>query len=74
MGKKQHQSDKLYVTATEWSTLYGGKRKRSANDPDFKDFRRLPIDHCALRSNTLYFLAASECMTVHSVSVYKKHY
>ena len=37
-----------YVTATEWSTLYGGKRKRSANDPDFKDFRRLPIDHCAL--------------------------
>ena len=37
-----------YVTATEWSTLYGGKRKRSANDPDFKDFRRLPLDHCAL--------------------------
>ena len=36
------------MTATEWSTLYGGKRKRSANDPDFKDFRRLPIDHCAL--------------------------
>ena len=47
MGKKQHQSDKLYLTATEWSTLYGGK-KVNRSDPDVKDFRRLPFDHCAL--------------------------
>ena len=50
MGKKQHQSDKLYLTATEWSTLYGGRKANSRNisDPDVKDFRRLPFDHCAL--------------------------
>ncbi len=38
-----------YLTATEWSTLYGGKKaNKNLNDPDLKDFRRLPFDHCAL--------------------------
>lgn len=37
-----------YVTATEWKTLYGGKKATNSNDPDVKDFRRLPFDHCAL--------------------------
>ena len=36
-----------YLTASEWSTLYGGKKTQSL-DPDMKDFRRLPFDHCAL--------------------------
>ena len=28
--------------------MYGGKKSRNPNDPDVKDFRRLPFDHCAL--------------------------
>lgn len=44
MGKKQHQSDKLYITHKEWSTLFGGKR---ANTGPAK-FRRLPFNYCAL--------------------------
>lgn len=51
MGKKQHQKDKLYLTATEWATEWGGKRAGrpgGVSDPDMKDFRRLPFDHCAL--------------------------
>jgi len=48
MGKKQHQSDKLYLTATEWSTLYGGKKNTGYDSKDVQDFRRLPFDHCAL--------------------------
>lgn len=45
MGKKQHQKDKMYLTATEWSTLYGGKKHVSHNP---EGFCRLPFDHCAL--------------------------
>jgi len=50
MGKKQHQSDKLYVTATEWREFYGGKGKSGSrlDSKDASDFRRLPLDHCAL--------------------------
>jgi peptidyl-prolyl cis-trans isomerase-like protein 2 len=54
MGKKQHQKDKLYLTATEWATEWGGRRATAEarakryDDPDAKDFRRLPFDHCAL--------------------------
>ena len=52
MGKKQHQKDKLYLTATEWATEWGGKRANARalnpNDPDSKAFRRLPFDHCSL--------------------------
>ena len=33
MGKKQHQKDKLYITATEWREEWGG-RKRTRDDPD----------------------------------------
>ena len=47
MGKKQHQSDKLYLTSTEWSTLYGGK-KVTKQDADKAEFRRLPFDACSL--------------------------
>ncbi|KFM78566.1 Peptidyl-prolyl cis-trans isomerase-like 2, partial [Stegodyphus mimosarum] len=46
MGKKQHQKDKMYLTATEWSQFYGGK-KTVANTGG-AEFRRLPFDHCAL--------------------------
>ncbi|XP_063973640.1 RING-type E3 ubiquitin-protein ligase PPIL2 [Diachasmimorpha longicaudata] len=49
MGKKQHQKDKMYLTYTEWTTLYGGKR----TGDDFKTsedttFRHLPFNHCCV--------------------------
>lgn len=50
MGKKQHQKDKLYLTCTEWTTLYGG-RTAAQNLLDVtaaQEFRRLPFDHCSL--------------------------
>ncbi len=38
-----------YLTATEWANFFGGKRPtRPGLDPDAQDFRRLPVDHCAL--------------------------
>lgn len=43
MGKRQHQKDKMYLTYTEWGTLYGGKK----SGPE-KKFRRLPFDHCCI--------------------------
>ncbi|NP_001079584.1 peptidylprolyl isomerase-like 2 [Xenopus laevis] len=44
MGKRQHQKDKMYITCTEYTHFYGGKR------PDIPkaNFRRLPFDHCSL--------------------------
>jgi hypothetical protein len=33
-----------YITYTEWTTLYGGKRV----GPETTGFRRLPFDHCCL--------------------------
>ena len=48
MGKKQHQSDKLYLTATEWRDYYGGNKGQRFDSKDMKDFRRLPLDHCSL--------------------------
>jgi hypothetical protein len=32
MGKRQHQSDKLYLTAKEWAEVFGGK-KVNTGDP-----------------------------------------
>jgi len=36
-----------YLTMTEWSTIYGGK-KANQSTSDLAEFRRLPFDHCAL--------------------------
>ncbi|KAG7306915.1 hypothetical protein JYU34_007022 [Plutella xylostella] len=47
MGKRQHQKDKMYLTYTEWTTLYGGKRSGTAVEED-TSFKRLPFDHCSL--------------------------
>ncbi|XP_064106496.1 RING-type E3 ubiquitin-protein ligase PPIL2-like [Macrobrachium nipponense] len=47
MGKRQHQKDKMYLTSTEWSTLYGGY-KAASHSGSKADFRRLPLTHCAL--------------------------
>ncbi|XP_077293328.1 RING-type E3 ubiquitin-protein ligase PPIL2 [Arctopsyche grandis] len=47
MGKKQHQKDKMYLTYTEWSTLYGGKRPGLPSTEDVT-FKRLPYDHCCV--------------------------
>lgn len=47
MGKRQHQKDKMYLTYTEWSELYGGKKTESAENEHIK-FKRLPYDHCCI--------------------------
>jgi peptidyl-prolyl cis-trans isomerase-like protein 2 len=49
MGKRQHQKDKLYLTATEWSWLYGGRRpdQRSLDELAAR-IARLPFNHCCL--------------------------
>lgn len=47
MGKRQHQKDKMYLTYTEWTTLYGGK-KAGETSKEEENFRRLPFDHCCL--------------------------
>ncbi|XP_030753775.1 RING-type E3 ubiquitin-protein ligase PPIL2 [Sitophilus oryzae] len=47
MGKRQHQKDKMYLTYTEWTTLYGGK-KSGTLAKDEQNFKRLPFDHCCL--------------------------
>ncbi|KAG7204072.1 hypothetical protein KM043_001923 [Ampulex compressa] len=48
MGKRQHQKDKMYLTYTEWTTLYGGKRSGTLEDNEDTTFKRLPYDHCCL--------------------------
>nr|XP_031845665.1 RING-type E3 ubiquitin-protein ligase PPIL2-like [Nomia melanderi] len=48
MGKRQHQKDKMYLTYTEWSTLYGGKKAGTSEENEDTTFRRLPYDHCCL--------------------------
>eukprot|EP01031_Cornospumella_fuschlensis_P040286 gene40286-49086_t len=45
MGKNKHSKDRIYITATEWATEYGGK-KRETNSGN--QTRPLPFDHCAL--------------------------
>jgi len=47
MGKKQHQKDKLYLTTTEWSAFYGGK-KSAPEVGERASFRRLPFFCCSL--------------------------
>uniref|UniRef100_H2ZH27 RING-type E3 ubiquitin-protein ligase PPIL2 n=1 Tax=Ciona savignyi TaxID=51511 RepID=H2ZH27_CIOSA len=44
MGKRQHQSDKMYVTGREWAEFYGGHKKTVRNS----DFRRLPFFCCSI--------------------------
>ncbi|BES87291.1 Rtf2 RING-finger [Nesidiocoris tenuis] len=48
MGKRQHQSDKMYLTYTEWSTLYGGRKANSGNKDSAA---RLPFGYCCLGFN-----------------------
>jgi len=43
MGKRQHQSDKMYLTTKEWAVLFGGHKSKAPTA-----FRRLPLDHCCL--------------------------
>ncbi|XP_030378297.1 RING-type E3 ubiquitin-protein ligase PPIL2 [Scaptodrosophila lebanonensis] len=47
MGKRQHQKDKMYLTYTEWSELYGGKKTESLENEHIK-FKRLPFEHCCI--------------------------
>uniref|UniRef100_A0A914MX26 RING-type E3 ubiquitin transferase n=1 Tax=Meloidogyne incognita TaxID=6306 RepID=A0A914MX26_MELIC len=48
MGKKQHQSDKLYLTTKEWKDIYGGHKDDTATKIQRAQFKRLPFTHCAL--------------------------
>uniref|UniRef100_A0AAR2IGD9 PPIase cyclophilin-type domain-containing protein n=1 Tax=Pygocentrus nattereri TaxID=42514 RepID=A0AAR2IGD9_PYGNA len=43
-GKTEHEINKLYITCTEYTHFYGGKK---AEIPQ-SNFRRLPFDHCSL--------------------------
>lgn len=36
-----------YLTYTEWTTLYGGKKAATTSKED-ENFKRLPFDHCCL--------------------------
>ncbi|KAJ8978668.1 hypothetical protein NQ317_019104 [Molorchus minor] len=47
MGKRQHQKDKMYLTYTEWTTLYGGKKSGHLSKEE-ENFKRLPFDHCCV--------------------------
>lgn len=47
MGRRQHQSDKMYITSTEWKHQFGGK-KQAVPGGKGAEFRRLPFDCCAL--------------------------
>ena len=44
MGKGRHTQDKLYITAKEWGTEYGGHRAKQGRSGT----RTLPFTHCAL--------------------------
>ncbi|XP_007906804.1 RING-type E3 ubiquitin-protein ligase PPIL2 [Callorhinchus milii] len=44
MGKRQHQKDKMYITCTEYTNFYGGKKTVIPQ----ANFRRLPFDHGSL--------------------------
>ena len=44
MGKRQHQSDKMYITGKEWAAYYGGHKKTVHNS----EFRRLPFFCCSI--------------------------
>ncbi|XP_015517116.1 RING-type E3 ubiquitin-protein ligase PPIL2 [Neodiprion pinetum] len=48
MGKRQHQKDKMYLTYTEWTTLYGGKKAGTLESTEDTTFRRLPYNHCCV--------------------------
>ena len=49
MGKRQHQKDKLYLTTTEYTYLYGGRRPEAdTEDERLNKFRRLPFNFCCL--------------------------
>jgi len=48
MGRKQHQSDKLWLTTQEMKYFFGGYKGDRKIDPEEVDYKRLPFDHCAL--------------------------
>ncbi|KAI6242750.1 RING-type E3 ubiquitin transferase [Aphelenchoides fujianensis] len=47
MGKKQHQSDKLYMTTREWQAV-GGYKDSADTRIQRAVFKRLPFSHCSL--------------------------
>ncbi|EGD76699.1 Ppil2 protein [Salpingoeca rosetta] len=46
MGKNQHSKDRLFITASEWATLYGGKKKEAPGAS--AKYKKLPFDCCCL--------------------------
>ncbi|XP_053206938.1 RING-type E3 ubiquitin-protein ligase PPIL2-like [Panonychus citri] len=52
MGKRQHQKDKLYLTTTEYTYIYGGRPPDAdLRQQQLNQFSRLPYDHCCLTLN-----------------------
>ena len=43
MGKNRHSKDRMFITATEWATEYGGKKTVQQHG-----YRPLPFNHCAI--------------------------
>ena len=43
MGRNQHSKDRMFITATEWKTEYGGHKQRTEASE-----KTLPFDCCAL--------------------------
>ncbi|XP_063933242.1 RING-type E3 ubiquitin-protein ligase PPIL2-like isoform X2 [Zophobas morio] len=43
MGKKQHQSDKIYISHSEWRDYWGGKKRSSG-----VSYSRLPLNCCCI--------------------------
>jgi hypothetical protein len=53
MGRRQHQSDKLWISNKEWAEDFGGKKKKKGTG----EFKRLPFDCCAISLQPFEFPA-----------------
>ncbi|XP_011495689.1 PREDICTED: peptidyl-prolyl cis-trans isomerase-like 2 [Ceratosolen solmsi marchali] len=78
MGKRQHQKDKMYLTYTEWTTLYGGKMSGTSSETsEDTTFRRLPFDHCCLSLQPFdhpYCDAQGNIFELEALLPYVKHF
>ncbi|XP_043282893.1 RING-type E3 ubiquitin-protein ligase PPIL2 [Venturia canescens] len=77
MGKRQHQKDKMYLTYTEWTTLYGGKKAGTSEDTEDTTFRRLPFDHCCLSLQPFehpYCDSSGNVFELQPIVTYVKHF
>ncbi|MCL7038441.1 hypothetical protein MKW94_001078 [Papaver nudicaule] len=73
MGKKQHSKDRMFLTATEWATEWGGAKSKELGTP----FKRLPFYCCALTFTPFEFavctIDGSVFNLMHIIPYIKKH-